>query len=121
MPHWATKFDDIIHGGPTTLIHISSKAASQYFGRTATTSSTLGPEAVVSTQLIGSASLVFFNVQNNFSTGSGPAFQFAVATIGRDGTGNGFFRIAAANSVANVGSWTVMFEVVNPQKLNPST
>ena len=125
MSNYGLKFDDLTQGGPTTLVNVASKSASQWFGRTATFSDTLGPACVVSTFLIGSASLVWFFPQLAFGAGSNvPAVPFVVSTISPalpGGVTGGFFRIQAVSSCTNVGGWVIGWAIVNPQKINPST
>lgn len=104
------KFDRSLRGGAEDLVCINSSAGNQYMGRTACVSDTLGPSCTISTGVVASDSLIFFNIQNNFavqSNASPPYFQVATISHG------GFFRVAG-NSATNVGSFTLIWEVKNP-------
>ena len=105
----ANMFDRTAQGFPAILVQ--KNTSNPYYGRVAVVSDTLGPSAVVSTNIVNSNSLIFFNVQNQWASGSNqPALTFAVSTI----SPGGFFKVTAATSTTNVGSYTLMYEIKNP-------
>lgn len=108
MSFWVPKFDRMTRGGCEQLVNVSSRSGNQYFGKTVVTSNASGFFVTISTTIIRSDSLVRLGLQTVGSNG------MANFTLGiRSLSHGGYFSAGTVNSVANVGSFFLMWEVVN--------
>lgn len=107
------KYDRMVFGGPTNLVNQSSNAGNQWFGKTVISSDTAGYSVTISTNLVGSASLVVIAAVQvaGYQVGSQSfGAPFVVSTI----SPSGFFKLANANSWAMVGSGWLGWKIEQP-------
>lgn len=102
----------VINGAVQTLVNQQSTAANQFFGYTSTVSDTNGPSCTISTALVNSNSLIFVSPEY-FGAAASNVIGWAVMSK----SPGGYFRLAAANSTTNVGSFILGWELKNPKSL----